>query len=216
MITAPLKVILLALLPFVASAIAGRAADDPPGEKEIVIDDDVFAFDGDGPLVLRFGRHSGRGYIGIRLIEMTPELRAHYGAPRDAGVLVAGVEPESAAAKAGIQVGDIITSADGERIESARELSRAIRRKKGGEALKLEVFRDRATKHLTVTVEERKREEIDRGDLPRRLRGRAWILPDFDSKRAAIGRLEDLGRLQERLEELEKRLNDLEKKMPAR
>ena len=43
---------------------------------------------------------------------MTQELRAHYGAPKDAGVLVAGVESESPAAKAGIQVGDIVTRAD--------------------------------------------------------------------------------------------------------
>ncbi len=216
MITAPLKVILLALLPFVPSAIAGRAADDPPGEKEIVIDDDVFAFDGDGPLVLRIGRHSGRGYIGIRLIEMTPELRAHYGAPRDAGVLVAEVEPESAAAKAGIQVGDIITSADGERIESARELSRAIRRKKGGDTLQMEVSRDRAMKPLTVTVAERERSEIDLGELRHGLHGRRWTIPDLDSRKGFTDPWEDLGRLQDRVEELERRVKELEKKRPAR
>ncbi len=209
MITAPVKAILLALFLFVPSAAPVRAGDEPPGQKEIVIDDDVDTFDADEPLVLHLGSRSRHGYIGVRLVEMTPELRAHYGAPRDAGVLVAGVEPDSPAAKAGVQVGDIITAVDGDRIDSAWELSRAVRRKKAGEALKLEVFRDRATKHLTVTVEERKRSEIDLGDLRDRVRRHVWTFRDFD-------RWADLGRLEDRIEELEKRLKELEKKLPAR
>lgn len=206
------KMVLLALLLLLPSASRVGATDEPPDRKEILIDDGrIFRFDGDEPLVLRMGR-SRHGYIGVRLVEMTPELRAHFGAPRDAGVLVGQVEPDSAAAKAGVAVGDIITAADGDRVEATWDLSRAIRRKKTGETVKLDVSRDHAIRHLTVKVEERKTPEFDLGDLGPRLRGR---LRDLEARPFA-GRLEDRGRIEERLHELEKRLNELEKKLPAR
>ncbi len=105
---------------------------------------------------------------------MTPELRTHYGAPKDAGVLVAGVESESPASKAGIQVGDIVTRAGGERIESALDLTHAVRRMKSGETLKLEVSRDRAVKQLAVKIEERRSAEMDLGELGHDLGDGPW------------------------------------------
>lgn len=47
--------------------------------------------------------------MGMRVAELTAELRRHYGAPADRGVLVMRVEPQSPAAEAGVQVGDVIT-----------------------------------------------------------------------------------------------------------
>ena len=209
------KAIPLALLLILPPASRLRAGDDPPGEKgkAFVVDDDgVFAFGDDEPFVFQMGGFR-RARIGVRLIEITPELRAHYGAPREAGVLVAGVEPDSPAARAGIQVGDVITSAEGERIASARDLSAAVRRKKGGEAVKLEVARDGAMRSLSVTVEERKGREIAMGDLKRRIREKIRVMPDVD---VHLRGLENLDRFQERLEGLEKRLKDLERRLPAR
>ena len=209
------KAIPLALLLILPPASRLRAGDDPPGEKRkpfVVDEDGMFAFDGDES----FGFHVGglrRARIGVRLIEITPELRAHYGAPREAGVLVAGVEPDSPAAKAGIQVGDVIISAEGERIASAREISVAVRSKRGGEAVKLEVARDRAVRSLTVTVEETKSREMAMGDLQRRIREKVRVMPDVD---VHLRGLENFDRFQERLEGLEKRLKDLEKRLPAR
>ena len=43
---------------------------------------------GDDPVIVRVGRG---GFLGVRLIGITDELRGHYGAPKDAGVLVGGV-----------------------------------------------------------------------------------------------------------------------------
>jgi C-terminal processing protease CtpA/Prc len=141
---------------------------------------------------------------------MTPELREHFGAPRDAGVLVSKVAADSPAAKAGVQVGDIITAADGERIGSTRDLSREVRRRKEGDTVKLEISRNRAKKELTVKVAERKRHEINVGDLKRRVRDRVRVL---DLDRPLLEGRKDLGRLRERLEELEKRLGEIEKKL---
>jgi membrane-associated protease RseP (regulator of RpoE activity) len=224
-----LRVVPLVLLLAAASTPAPAAGDEPSEKKEkkIVITDDGVSFDGDEPFVWRFPEHGRQGRIGVRLLDMTPELRAHYGAPRDAGVLVAGVEKESPASKAGIQVGDIITRAGEERIESAADLSRAVRHAKAGDTLKLDISRDRASKQLTVKVEERKVSGIDLGDfgrdlgrdLGRELGRHAWVLRDGPviRERRVIRDLPEVrDRLRERLDELEKRLSDLEKKLPAR
>lgn len=223
MLKRPLWIALLAVaLGFPAVALL-RASDDPPQEKTIVVPDDGdedFDVRLDGPetrdaddMVVRI-EHGG--YLGVRLIEITPELREHFGVSREAGVLVGGVEKDSPAARAGVQVGDIVTAADGDRIDSARDLSRAVRRKKAGETVKLDLSRDRAKKQLTVPVAQRKAREIRVGELGPRLRRHAWVFPEKDWSKLRLGPLEDMGRVQERLDDLEKRLKDLEKKLPSR
>ncbi|HEY3125059.1 MAG TPA: PDZ domain-containing protein [Thermoanaerobaculia bacterium] len=224
-----MKAIPLALLLIATCAAAVPSGDEPTEKSEkrekriIAIDGGVFSSDGDEPLIWRLPWRVRQGYLGIHLLEMTPELRAHFGAPKDAGVLVAGVESESPAAKAGIRVGDIVTRADGERVESGRDLAHVVRGMKSGETLKVEVSRDRAVKQLSVKIEERRSAEIDLGDLGRDLGHdlgrdigrdigrdlgrRAWVFR---------GHPENLDRLQDRLEEIEKRLKDLETKLPAR
>jgi membrane-associated protease RseP (regulator of RpoE activity) len=230
MYTNALKALPLALL-LAASSTAVPASSDETFEKKektiVVAEDDDFS-DGDESFVWSFAGHAGRGRLGVRLLEMTPELRAHYGAPRGAGVLVAGVESDSSAAKAGIRAGDIITRAGGEHVETAADLARAVRHAKTGDSLKLEISRDRAATHVTVKVERRRGHEIELGDLGRDLRreigreiGRhAWAFRDapivFRDRRVFRDRPVNLDRLQDRLEEMEKRLRDLEKKLPPR
>lgn len=221
MIATAVNALLMAFLMLVPTAPPSPRAGEPEDRKVekvvVAVGDEDFTFeaDGDDPVILRLGK---RGFIGVRLIGITPELRAHYGAPRDAGVLVAEVEADSPAAKAGVRVGDIITAADGERVDSSGDLSRAVRDKKEGERVQLELVRDRARLQLTVSVEERKarQREIDLGDLGRDIRRHAWVLRDHDSRRPLIENLEDLPSLRDRLEDLEKRVKELEKKAPGR
>lgn len=202
--------ILLGLL-LLAPAAALSASDDPVGTQIVVRDGEVIRLDDDsGPTVIRVDGASRRRYLGVRPMELTPDLRAHYGAPRDAGVLIGEVEADSPAAKAGLQVGDIVTAADGEKIEAPSDLSRAIRGKKAGDTVKVDVLRDRAVKHLTASVGERKDSEIVWNDVRPRMRSRSFTIPDFEfhwPDRA------DRDRLTERLQELERRLKELEKKL---
>ena len=214
-----LKAMPLALL--LAASAAPGAGDEPSWKKEksIVITGDGAFSDGDEAFVWRFPEHARRGRLGVRLLEMTPELRAHYGAPPEAGVLVAAVEKESPASKAGIQVGDIITRAGGERIESVGDLSRAVRHAKAGDTLNVEVSRDRASRQLAVKVEERRTSEIDLGDFERELGRHAWVFSDHPTirdRRVIRDFPESHDRLQEKIDDLEKRLRELEKKLPAR
>jgi membrane-associated protease RseP (regulator of RpoE activity) len=201
-------------------------------EKEIVVDGDrVFIWgvddapeefadiegmeieNGHSTFLRRHGHTSG-GFIGVRPIEMTPELRQHFGAPKDAGVLVGSVEPDGPAAKAGVLVGDIVTSVDGDRIDSVGELIRTVRHKKDGEKVTVEVLRDRAAKSLTIIVVERKDKEIRMGALEDRVPGLRW--KSHTPGRAFIAPPPpDLPGLEERLEDLEKRLQELEGRLPG-
>ena len=207
--------ILLGLLLLAPAAAPLAASDGPSGDKTIVIrDGEVVRLDDDdnGPALLQLDGRSRRSYIGVRPIEMTPDLRAHFGAPREAGVLVGEVEADGPAAKAGVQVGDIVTAADGEKIESGADLSSAIRRRKDGETVKLDILRDRAKKTLSVSVAERRRAEIAWNDARPRIREKSFVFPapeiDFRWPKRV-----DLDRLQDRLQELEKRLKELERKL---
>jgi membrane-associated protease RseP (regulator of RpoE activity) len=229
-----LKALPMALL-LAASPMSLAASDETPGKKDttIVITGDNLS-DGDEPFVWNFPGRAGQGRIGVRLLEMTPDLRAHYGAPRDAGVLVAGVESGSPAEKAGIRAGDIITRAGGEHVETAADLARAVRHAKTGDSLELQISRDRAATQVTVKVERRpgREFEFDFGDLGRHL-GRdigrdirreigrhAWAFGDgpvvFRDRRVLRDRPENLDRLHEKLEKMERRLRDLEKKLSSR
>ena len=51
-------------------------------------------------------------YVGMQIVELTPELRLHYGSRQDRGVLVLRVEANSPAAQAGVRVGDVLTEID--------------------------------------------------------------------------------------------------------
>lgn len=103
------------------------------------------------------------GYLGVRLLRLTPELRAHFGVPKDAGVMVAQIVAGSPAEAAGIRVGDIITTVDGERVESPFVLSRHILAKEAGDGLTLEIWRDGSPQSIWVTVEQKDRQVMDFG-----------------------------------------------------
>src|SRR5688500_12390489 len=68
-------------------------------KRVIVVDKDgkEHVYDSEGTRVRR-------GYLGVGLTEMTPELRAHFGVPEEAGVMVSSVEDGSPADKAGLKV----------------------------------------------------------------------------------------------------------------
>lgn len=107
------------------------------------------------------GLGARRGYLGAALTELTPELRAHFGAPEEAGVLVARVEPDSPAAAAGVAVGDVITAVDGEPLATSFDLRRRIRELEAGQRTTLEVVRGGRVLALPVTIAEREVPEVD-------------------------------------------------------
>jgi membrane-associated protease RseP (regulator of RpoE activity) len=91
---------------------------------------------------------SSHGRLGVMVIGITPELRKHLGAAEDRGVLIARVDPKSAAATAGLQVGDVIVEVRGRAVDSAGDVLSALAPAKQGDAVSITVVRDR--KPLTL------------------------------------------------------------------
>lgn len=182
-----------------------------PVKRTIVVKDGkvVSSSTEDGPAFFLDGELFGkRAYLGVSLVDLTDELRDHFGAPKDAGLLVSSVEDDSPAAKAGIRVGDIIVSIDGKDVESSGDLRRGLREKKEGDTVRVEVLRGRARQTLVTTVVER---EGPRIFAPGGFEGlRRFEGPEWKGRVEAIG---DCVNLQSRIKELESRLKELEKKL---
>lgn len=116
---------------------------DPPGN--------VWKWEGQGPggegMVWAFG-NSRR--IGVSTMQLTRQLADYFGVAEGTGVLVTAVTEDGPAAKAGVKAGDVITAADGEKVDGAGDLSRMINKKKDGDVT-LTVIRKKDTKTITVT-----------------------------------------------------------------
>lgn len=97
-----------------------------------------------------------RGWLGVGIQPLTPELAKKFGVTEGEGVLVNEVFEKDPAAEAGIKPGDIILTIDGSVVDSPNKLSRLIGALPPGAAPKIEVVRD-FTKHiLTVPLSERR------------------------------------------------------------
>ncbi|MBI1206577.1 MAG: Do family serine endopeptidase [Azospirillum sp.] len=70
--------------------------------------------------------HTRRGWLGVRIQAVTPEIAESLGLPKPHGALVASVTPGGPAAKSGIQAGDVVTSFDGKDVPEMRRLPRIV------------------------------------------------------------------------------------------
>ncbi|HEV8241246.1 MAG TPA: PDZ domain-containing protein [Thermoanaerobaculia bacterium] len=109
--------------------------------------------------------HGKRGFLGVDLLELTPELRRHFNAGDDAGVLVAHVETDSPAANAGVEVGDVLVAIDGKPVQSSWSLRELIAPKKADDKVSLEVVRDGSRRTLQATLVEREGRVLELGKL---------------------------------------------------
>jgi serine protease Do len=96
-------------------------------------------------------------YLGIGLVDLSPEDAERFGVPVDSGVIVESVEPGSAAGDAGLRRGDIITALDGTPIEDSGDLLAALRDYRPGETVELAIVRGNDELTLTATLDERPR-----------------------------------------------------------
>ncbi len=106
-----------------------------------------------------------RGRIGVQIQGVSKEEAEAFGLGSPRGALVNGVEKDGPAAKAGIEVGDIIVKADGRDVKSSNELPRIITAIRPGSRTTITVWRKGAQKDLSVTVAEMKE---DAAAQPRR------------------------------------------------
>ena len=134
-------------------------AGQTPGEKPKVVtrteghtvwvgDDDALPGD-EEPMVRRLAILDGRGVeLGVSIQDLDAKQQA-----AASGALVQEVREDSPGAKAGMKKGDIITDFDGERVRSARHLSRLVAETPEGRTVKTAVLREGTRVDLSVTPE---------------------------------------------------------------
>ncbi|HZT67327.1 MAG TPA: trypsin-like peptidase domain-containing protein [Acidimicrobiales bacterium] len=91
-------------------------------------------------------------FIGVDVVDLTPDLKQSYGFTPDQGAVVAGVTAGSPAENAGLQVGDVITAFDGTAINSATDLTSALAEHKPGQQVTLTVYRGSQKLSVNVTL----------------------------------------------------------------
>ncbi len=96
-------------------------------------------------------------YLGVFLSDLTPEAAWSFGSPADSGALVERVEGGGPAADAGIERGDVVTTAGSERVRSSGDLLSALRAYRPGETVELTLIRDGEEIQQGVTLGERPR-----------------------------------------------------------
>ena len=113
-----------------------------------------------------------RGRLGVTIHQITPPLKERYNLQRDAGVVVVDVAPESAAAMAGIEVGDIILAFGEDEIRSVGRLQRVVADAPADESIEIRVLR--GTDELTLSASLPSQGEIEGFDIliPPELRDR--------------------------------------------
>jgi len=104
-----------------------------------------------------------RGWIGVQIQPVTPDIADSLVLKKAEGALVAEPQANGPAAKAGIESGDVITAVNGETVKDARELARTIGGFAPGTAVKLDVLHKGQDKTINLTL----------GQLPNSLEAKA-------------------------------------------
>jgi S1-C subfamily serine protease len=104
--------------------------------------------------LVRYGEVK-RGILGVNIVTLTPDLADNLGVKDAQGALVSQVVEGSAADKAGVKAGDVITAVNGSAVKSAGELRNRIGLLRVGESVELGVMRDGKPRRIVATVQTR-------------------------------------------------------------
>ena len=128
------------------TAILGRSGSIgigfsiPSNSAKIVIDQ-----------LLKFGE-TKRGWLGVRIQDVTKEIAEIENLDKPTGALVASVAENSPSAKAGVKAGDIILEFDGEKINEMKELPIIVARTAVGKKVKVKIWRNKKEIIKTITL----------------------------------------------------------------
>ncbi len=101
-----------------------------------------------------------RGYLGVLIQKVTPDIADSLGMDKAYGALVANVSKDGPAEKAGVKVGDVIVEFDGKEIKDSGDLPIIVARTPVDKKVRMKVLRDKKEVTLTVNVGELKEEEV--------------------------------------------------------
>ncbi len=102
---------------------------------------------------MRAGGAVRRGWLGVRIQEVTQELAESLGLEKGRGALIAGMNDGGPAQKAGIQNGDVVLTFDGRPVPDSRALPRMVADAQIGKSVNVEILRRGQKRTLPVTVQ---------------------------------------------------------------
>jgi serine protease Do len=95
-----------------------------------------------------------RGYLGVYIQDVTPELAKQFGLKQGGGVLIGDVSPDTPASRAGLKKGDVVTALNGQTVNAANQLQVQISQMAPGTTVKLTIWRDGMSRDVNVTLGE--------------------------------------------------------------
>ena len=98
--------------------------------------------------------HVTRGYLGVMIQNVTPELADEFQLKNDKGALISEVVPNGPAAKSGLKDGDVVVSFDGHTVPDSRRMQLQVAETKPGSTVPVEIIRNGEKKTLDVTVKQ--------------------------------------------------------------
>ncbi len=102
-----------------------------------------------------------RGILGVRVQDLTAEIAEAFDIDRTAGALIAQITPNSPAASAGLQAGDVIVRINGEPVADANAMANIIGLRQIGEEISITYFRDGETTRVRATIADPQTGNID-------------------------------------------------------
>jgi S1-C subfamily serine protease len=149
--------------------------------------------------------------VGLTLADVTPDLRAHFGAPAGAGVLITAVAPGRAAAAAGFQVGDILVRLGDQPVGRVLDAERVLVHRDPAAPLPASLVRAGETAHVHLLGPSGAAPPDDASPAPDEVPG-----PGAAASAAALSEAieAEIERLRERIRQLERELDDLGRRAP--
>jgi serine protease Do len=95
-----------------------------------------------------------RGYLGVFIQDVTPEIAKAFGLDQAGGALVGDVSPDTPAARAGLKKGDVILKLNGEPVDSRNQLTLRVSQTPPGTPIKLSVWHDGKMQDMTIKLGE--------------------------------------------------------------
>jgi serine protease Do len=117
---------------------------------------------------LREGGKVQRGWLGVQVQEVTPELASALGLSEPKGALVSDVVPQSPAEKAKLKQGDVILTFDGREVKEMRDLPRIVADTPANRAVELGIWRNghEVKQAVTIAKQDKRAQELAQGESP--------------------------------------------------
>jgi serine protease Do len=119
--------------------------------------------------------HVTRGYIGVEAQQVSDTMAKAMHLSANSGALIAGVQNDTPASRAGLQPGDVITAVNGESVKNPRDLAVDIAAVQPGNEAQLQVLHDGNNKAMSVKVGELPNEQMASNETGRQSEGRIGL-----------------------------------------